>query len=97
MLLSVEITLTIKAFAECKMTLDYKPTRKELTAAARFANAVPWRLAHRDNLVAKVSGPVTGGRTPPTLSAHTSGPLGVIGLKYLIVDINNGNLRNLAT
>jgi hypothetical protein len=71
------------------MTLDNSPTRKELTAIARFANAVSWRLSHRDNLVAKVSGPVTGGRTPPTLSAHTSGPLKVIAQKIFTCNLDN--------
>ena len=51
------------------------PTRKELTAFARFANAVPWRLAHRENFAAKAPGHVYGGSAPPTLSAHTRGPL----------------------
>src|SRR5450759_2353987 len=60
-----------------KVILDDTPTRKELTAFARFANAVPWRLAHRDNFAAKAPGHVNGGSAPPTLSAHTRWPLGV--------------------
>ena len=59
-----------------KVILDDTPTRKELTAFARFANAVPWRLAHRDKFVAKVPGHVNGGTAPPTLSAYTRWPLG---------------------
>jgi hypothetical protein len=51
------------------------PARKELTAYARFANAVPWRLAHRENFAAKAPGLVNGGSAPPTLSAHTREPL----------------------
>jgi hypothetical protein len=43
-----------------KVILDDTPTRKELTAFARFANAVPWRLAHRDNFEAKAPGHVNG-------------------------------------
>ena len=58
-----------------KVILDDTPTRKELTAFARFANAVPWRLAHRDKFVAKVPGHVNGGTAPPTLSAYTRWPL----------------------
>jgi hypothetical protein len=61
-----------------KVTLDNTPTRKELTAFARFANAVPWRLAHRENFAAKAPGHVNGGSAPPTLSAHTREPLGGI-------------------
>ena len=30
-------------------------------ANARLANAVPWRLAHRDNIQAKAEEPLTGG------------------------------------
>ena len=59
-----------------KVILDDTPTRKELTAFARFANAVPWRLAHRDKFVAKVPRHVNGGTAPPTLSAYTRWPLG---------------------
>jgi len=58
-----------------KVILDDTPTRKELTAFARFANAVPWRLAHQDKFVAKVPGLVNGGTAPPTLSAYTRWPL----------------------
>jgi hypothetical protein len=36
-----------------------------------FAKIAPWCLASRDNLPAKVPGPVTGWTAPPTLSAHT--------------------------
>ena len=43
------------------MILEKIPTRKELTANARNANAVPWRLAHRDYFSAKAPGLVTGG------------------------------------
>jgi len=58
-----------------KVTLNNTPMRKELTAFAQYANAVPWRLAHRDNFAAKAPGHVNGGTTPPTLSAHTRWPL----------------------
>ena len=59
------------------VTLDNTPTRKELTAIARFANAVPWRLAHREKFAAKAPGHVNGGSAPPTLSAYTRWPLGL--------------------
>jgi hypothetical protein len=70
---TVSLPMIISAFY--KVTLDDMPTRKELTAFARFANAVPWRLAHRDNFSAKAPGHVNGGSAPPTLSAHTRWPL----------------------
>ena len=57
------------------MILEKIPTRKEQTACARYANAVPWRLAHRDNFPAKEPGLITDGLTPPTLSAYTRWPL----------------------
>jgi hypothetical protein len=70
---TVSLPMTISAFY--KVTLDDMPTHKELTAFARFANAVPWRLAHRENFAAKAPGHVNGGSVPPTLSAHTREPL----------------------
>ena len=70
---TVSLTMIIPAYY--KVTLDNMPTRKELTAIARFANAVPWRLAHRDNFSAKAPGHVNGGTAPPTLSAYTRWPL----------------------
>jgi hypothetical protein len=73
---TVSLPMTIPAFY--KVTLDDMPTRKELTAFARFANAVPWRLAHRDYFLAKAPGHVNGGSAPPTLSAHTREPLWLI-------------------
>jgi hypothetical protein len=36
-----------------------------------LAKIVPWCLASRDKLLAKVPGPVTGWTSSPTLSAHT--------------------------
>ena len=72
---TVSLTMIIPAYY--KVTLDNTPTRKELTAIARFANAVPWRLAHRDKFEAKASGHVNGGTAPPTLSAYTRWPLGL--------------------
>ena len=44
-------------------TLNVRPSprRTNRRAARSLANAVPWRLAHRDNLVAKAPGLVTGG------------------------------------
>jgi len=36
-----------------------------------LAKIAPWCLARRDNLSAKVPGPVAGVTAPPTLSAHT--------------------------
>ena len=73
---TVSLPMIISAFYT--VTLDDMPTRKELTAFARFANAVPWRLAHRDYFLAKAPGHVNGGTAPPTLSAHTRWPLGFI-------------------
>src|SRR5450759_336445 len=55
---TVSLPMIISAFY--KVTLDNTPTRKELTAIARFANAVPWRLAHRDKFAAKAQGHVNG-------------------------------------
>jgi len=43
-----------------------------------LANAVPWRLTHRDNFPARqLAGKNTGGRwdKPSTLTASTTGPL----------------------
>jgi len=73
---TVSLSMIISAYY--KVTPDNTPTRKELTANARFANAVPWWLAHRDNFSAKAPGHVNGWAAPPTLSAHTRWPLGVI-------------------
>jgi hypothetical protein len=55
---TVSLPMIISAYY--KVILDDTPTRKELTAFARFANAVPWRLAHRDKFAAKVPGHVNG-------------------------------------
>jgi hypothetical protein len=77
---TVSLPMIIPAYN--KVTLDNTPTRKELTAFARFANAVPWRLAHRENFASKAPGHVNGGSVPPTLSAHTREPLGVKTLTH---------------
>jgi hypothetical protein len=50
--------------------------RTKSRAAHCFANAVPCRLAHRDNFLSKEVGEVPGVHTPPTLSPFTAGPLG---------------------
>ena len=47
---TVSLPMIVSAFYS--VTLDDMPTRKELTAFARFANAVPWRLAHREKFAA---------------------------------------------
>jgi hypothetical protein len=46
--------------------------------AIGMAKIAPWWLARRDNFLAKVPGLVTGVAAPPTLTAHTSGPLTII-------------------
>jgi hypothetical protein len=64
--------------SECNTnTINVRPNAQRATrrAARSVANAVPWRLAHRDYFLPKASGRVNGGTAPPTLSAHTSGPL----------------------
>ena len=55
---TVSLPMIISAYY--MVTLDNTPTRKELTAFARFANAVPWRLAHREKFPAKAPGLVNG-------------------------------------
>ena len=70
---TVSLSMIIPAYYT--VTLVNTPTRKELTAFARFANAVPWWLAHREKFAAKAPGHVNGGSAPPTLSAYTRWPL----------------------
>ena len=86
---AVSLPMIISAYY--KVTLDNTPTRKELTAIARFANAVPWRLAHREKFAAEAPGHVNGGSAPPTLSAYTRWPLAASMNKnhriLIIVDI----------
>jgi len=70
-----------------------RPTHEELMANTLFlANAVPWRLTHRDNFPARqLAGKNTGGRwdKPSTLTASTTGPLKVIAQKNTTYYINN--------
>jgi len=47
----------------------------QLNLSPGFAKIAPRCLAHRENLLAKVPGPVTGWAKPPTLTGHTRWPL----------------------
>jgi hypothetical protein len=47
-----------------------------------FAKIAPWWLARRDNFSVNYQHWFPGGLAPPPLSAHTSGPLTIIRLKF---------------
>jgi hypothetical protein len=87
---TVSLPMIISAYY--KVTPDNTPTRKELTAIARFANAVPWRLAHREKFATKAPGHVNGGSAPPTLSAYTRWPLGCNNIFRVICPLAPGKV-----
>jgi hypothetical protein len=62
----------------------YRDTYLTSNICFRTANTEPWWLARRDSFSAKAPGHVNGETTPPTLSAHTRGPLAQI-IQYVTI------------